>query len=377
MKKIAHYCILVLAALFVSDATAMGNELIDSDDGESNFLGCLNPLYQVIPKSTLPTKISAASMDIDSNGKIVLSDDVEIPITGGLIKAVSADYDSDNKAIEEIKEGSIYYLESYFKFESGSLNETTKNFNFLNGKSYLSARNLLINYQSLSGDLGSNLIFKNAQLTSCLDAASGWEITAKTISINENSKRGFTKNLSLKVRNKTFLKFPYLPFAVSTERLSGFLEPDIGITSDGFDLYLPYFLVLSDRSDVTVAPRILKKRGAGLEANLRYITDTSSDNYFDLMFFSKDKEARKNYSIDDPRWAFKLKDSRNLQKFKGQIDWAKSSDPMVLLDLPSNLINIASQRDHYLPQFIKVSGNIQNFLMEKKELEKLIPLILL
>ena len=377
MKKIAHYCILVLAALFVSDATAMGNELIDNDDGESNFLGCLNPLYQVTPNSALPKKISAASMDIDSNGKIVLSGDIEIPISGGLIKAVSADYDSDNKAIEEIKEGNIYYLESYFKFESGSLNETTKNFNFLNGKSYLSARNLLINYQSLSGDLGSNLIFKNAQLTSCLDAASGWEITAKTISINENSKRGFIKNLSLKVRNKTFLKFPYLPFAVSTERLSGFLEPDIGITSDGFDLYLPYFLILSDRSDVTVAPRILKKRGAGLEANLRYITDTSSDNYFDLMFFSEDKEARKNYSIDDSRWAFKLKDSRKLQKFKGQIDWAKSSDPMVLLDLPSNLINIASQRDHYLPQFIKVSGNIQNldFSLARQGFQSLNPFI--
>ena len=360
MKKIAHYCILGLAAFSVSHASAIGNALVDSDAAEGNFLGCLNPLYPNMPSGSLPTKISAARMDVDSNGKILLSDNVEIPITGGLIQAVSADYDSNNKAINKIKEGNIYYLDSYFKFQSGSLNETSKNFNFVNGKSYLSERNLLIEYQSLSGDLGSSLIFKDAHLTSCLDAKSGWKISAKTIAINENSKRGYIKNLSLKVRNKTLLKFPYFPFSVSTKRLSGFLEPDLGITSDGLDLYLPYFLVLSDHSDVTIAPRVLKKRGVGLEANYRYLTNISSSNYFDLMFFPKDKEAKKNYFIDDARWAFKLKDSRQLQGFEGQIDWAKSSDPMVLLDLPSNLVNIASQRDHYLPQSIKVSRSIKN-----------------
>ena len=65
-------------------------------------------------------------MDVQSNGRIFLRDQVEIPITNGSIKALSANYDSNGKRIDEITQGNIYYLDSYFKFQSGSLNETSK-----------------------------------------------------------------------------------------------------------------------------------------------------------------------------------------------------------------------------------------------------------
>ena len=63
--------------------------------------------------------------------------------------------------------------------------------------------------------------------------------------------------MKLKIFNKEVLKLPYLPFPATTKRLSGFLEPEMNLTSDGLDLLLPYFWVLSDKSDVTIAPRIL------------------------------------------------------------------------------------------------------------------------
>ena len=361
MKKIVHYCVIGLASMLVGHVHSQINDVLEINDAKNRFLGCSNPLYPKIAKSLLPTKISASKMDVQSNGRIFLRDKVEIPITDGSIQALSANYDSNAKSIDEITQGNIYYLDSYFKFQSGSLNEISKEFSLIEGKTYLAERNLLINYEALSGELGSSLIFKDANLTSCLDTSDGWQISANTIAINEKSKRGHIKNLTLKVKEKTLLKLPYLPFTVSKERLSGFLEPDIGLTSDGLDIYLPYFLVLSERSDITIAPRALKKRGLGLEANYRYLTSISADNYLDLIFFSSDKEAKKNYALDDSRWAFKWNDLRKFQNFVGKINWAKSSDPMVLLDLPSNLINIATQRDHYLPQSIEVSGDIKNF----------------
>ncbi|MDO7562259.1 MAG: hypothetical protein MUR44_05450, partial [SAR86 cluster bacterium] len=361
MKKIVHYCVIGLASMLVGHAHSQNNDVLEINNAKNRFLGCSNPLYPKIAKNLLPTKISASKMDVQSNGRIFLRDQVEIPITNGSIKALSANYNSNGKRIDEITQGNIYYLDSYFKFQSGSLNETSKGFSFIEGNTYLAERNLLVNYKSLSGELGSSLIFKDANLTSCLDTSDGWQISAKTIAINEKSKRGYIKNLSLKVKDNTLLKLPYLPFTVSTERLSGFLEPDIGITSDGLDVYLPYFLVLSERSDITIAPRALKKRGLGLETNYRYLTSVSADNYLDLMFFSSDKEGKKNYALDDSRWAFKWNDLRKFKNFVGKINWAKSSDPMVLLDLPSNLTNIATQRDHYLPQSIEVSGHIKNF----------------
>jgi LPS-assembly protein len=205
--------------------------------------------------------------------------------------------------------------------------------------------------------------FQNANLSSCNNIDEGWEIKAKTILINEESDRGHIEDLTLKVLGKTVLKLPYLPFPTTTERLSGFLEPELSLTSDGLDLYLPYFWVLSKKSDLTIAPRILKDRGSGLEANYRYLTESNSNssNFFDLLFFPKDKEFRKNYShIDDDRWAFRLKEERSFSTITTFIDWAKSSDSMVLRDLPSSLTRIANQRDHYLTQSISVNMLLKN-----------------
>ena len=126
-----------------------------------------------------------------------------------------------------------------------------------------------------------------ASLSSCNDTSSGWRIEAEAINISEVTSRGHIEDLRLKILDKTVLRLPYLPFPATTKRLSGFLEPELNFTSDGLDLFLPYFWVLSKHSDITLAPRILKKRGSGLEVNYRYLSNnnTASENYLDLLFF--------------------------------------------------------------------------------------------
>ena len=286
-----------------------------------------------------------------------------IGLDKGSINASSATYLQNQNFIKDIKNGNIYHSENYFKFLSGSLEKDSGNLQLINGEAYLRERNLLVQYQSLNGSLGYNMKFQNANLSSCNNIDEGWEIKAKTILINEESDRGHIEDLTLKVLGKTVLKLPYLPFPTTTERLSGFLEPELSLTSDGLDLYLPYFWVLSKKSDLTIAPRILRDRGSGLEANYRYLTksNSNSSNFFDLLFFPKDKEFRKNYShIDDDRWAFRLKEERSFSTITTFIDWAKSSDSMVLQDLPSSLTRIANQRDHYLTQSISVNMLLNN-----------------
>jgi LPS-assembly protein len=293
----------------------------------------------------------------------MLEENVLIGLDKGSINASSATYLQNQNFIKDIKNGNIYHSENYFKFLSGSLEKDSGNLQLINGEAYLRERNLLVQYQSLNGSLGYNMKFQNANLSSCNNIDEGWEIKAKTILINEESDRGHIEDLTLKVLGKTVLKLPYLPFPTTTERLSGFLEPELSLTSDGLDLYLPYFWVLSKKSDLTIAPRILRDRGSGLEANYRYLTksNSNSSNFFDLLFFPKDKEFRKNYShIDDDRWAFRLKEERSFSTITTFIDWAKSSDSMVLQDLPSSLTRIANQRDHYLTQSISVNMLLNN-----------------
>ena len=328
------------------------------------FQGCSNSTYPKLINKYASGSIDAGKIDIQSNGDISLDENVLIGLSNGQVMASSAIYSKNQNFIQDIKNGDIYHSDNYYKFLNGSLAKDSGEIKLIDGTAYLRERNLLVKYQSLVGNLNQSLEFNNASLTSCNDSSEGWEIQAKSIKINEESRRGYIEDLSLKILDRSILKLPYLPFPATTKRLSGFLEPELSFTSDGVDLFLPYFWVLSDKSDLTFAPRVLKDRGIGLEGNYRYLTKSNSGamNYFDLMFFPEDKEFKKDYEIaDGDRWAFRLKENRSFSNLTTSIDWAKSSDSMVLLDLPSSLTNIANQRDHYLQQSVSMNMLINNF----------------
>ena len=330
---------------------------------QEQFQGCANAAYPKLINKFASDSIDAGTIDIQSNGDISLDNNVLITLNDGQIQASSATYLQNQNVVKDIKNGDIYHSNNYFKFLSGSLVKDSGELELDHGKAYLRDRNLLIDYQSLTGNLGQNLIFKNASLSSCNDVSVGWEIKAESININEETDRGYIEDLSLKVLDRTILKLPYLPFPATTNRLSGFLEPELSLTSDGADLFVPYFWVLSDTSDLTIAPRALKDRGIGFEGNYRYLTKSNSGaaNYLDLLFFPKDKEFKKDHDRDDnERWAFRIKENRSFTNIETSIDWAKSSDSMVLLDLPSSLTNIANQRDHYLTQSVSMSMLVNN-----------------
>ncbi len=329
---------------------------------DQSLQGCANPSYPLIEEKYESSLIDADKIDIQSNGTIFLKGDVLIGFTGGKMNASSATYVQNQNYVKDIQNGNINNSGNSFKFLTGSIEQDSGNLGLIDGKAYLRERNLLINFQSLDGNLEQNLEFKNTSLSSCSNTSEGWEIRANKILINNQSERGYIHNLTLKALGKTILKLPYLPFPATTKRLSGFLEPELNLGSDGVDLYTPYFWVISNESDLTIAPRVLKDRGVGFETNYRYLTKSNSKNFFDLLFFPKDKKFRKQYDLDDhDRWAFRLKEKRSLSKISTSIDWAKSSDSMVLLDLPSSHTSIANQRDHYLLQSISANILLENF----------------
>ena len=331
---------------------------------QHQFQGCSNPTYPKLTNEYASGSMNAGKIDIRSNGDISLDVDVLIGLNDGQVMASSAIYSKNQNFIQDMKNGNIYHFDNYYKFLNGSLAKDSGEIKLVDGTAYLRERNLLVKYQSLAGNLNQSLEFNNASLTACNNSSEGWEIQAKSIKINEESRRGYIEDLSLKILDKTILKLPYLPFPATTKRLSGFLEPELSFTSEGVDLFLPYFWVISDKSDLTIAPRALKDRGIGLEGNYRYLTKSNSDsiNYFDLMFFPEDKEFKKDYKMaDGDRWAFRLKENRSFSNLSTSVDWAKSSDSMVLLDLPSSLTNIANQRDHYLQQSVSMNMQINNF----------------
>lgn len=375
IKRKYKYLFLVLFAasgnIFAFDEASFLNY-------KNGIQNCSYPQYPLLIFKDESDVLNAGTMDIKSNGEMYLDGDVFIGLNEGKINADSATFIQKQNSVKDIKNGSIYHSNNYFNFLIGSLEKQSGRLQLNNGTTFLSERNLLISYEFLDGNLGETLNFKNAALNSCNNNSQGWEIEAASINVDENTSRGLIKDMKLKIFNKEILSLPYLPFPVTTKRLSGFLEPELNLTSEGLDLFLPYFWVLSNQSDITIAPRILNDRGSGIEANYRYLTNAKSENFVDLIFFPKDKKFRKDFTENkDQRWAFRFKENRQLFNFKTYIDWSKSSDSMVLLDLPSSITNIANQRDHYLNQTFSMNFLSQNlsFSFNREGYQSLNPFI--
>ena len=165
---------------------------------------CVNPGYPRLDDQYKSGSVNAGKIDIQSNGALVLDENVLIGLDKGIINATGATYLQNQGLIKDIKNGNIYHSENYFKFLSGSLEENSGSLQLFNGETYLRERNLLIRYQLLEGNLDQNLRFQNANLSSCNDSSEGWEVIAKTIIINEESDRGHIKDLTLKVLDRQF-----------------------------------------------------------------------------------------------------------------------------------------------------------------------------
>jgi LPS-assembly protein len=173
-------------------------------------------------------------------------------------------------------------------------------------------------------------------MTSCANPMNGWEFVAEKIQLDDQTKRGYAQKIKIKVLDKTILRLPYLPFSTSSERTTGFLEPSLSYSSDGLDFMIPYYKVISDKSDITLATRNITERGFGFEGNFRSLHgETNNLSNFDFLYFNKDKEYENFYeNRSSKRWAFSLKDSYgDRNKLWIDINWAKASDSLVLRDI--------------------------------------------
>ena len=78
-------------------------------------------------------------------------------------------------------------------------------------------------------------------MTSCAKTSDGWELLAERIEIDDITKRGKAEKVKIKIFDQTFIRLPYLPFATSSDRMTGFLEPTLSYSSDLLEFMIAYF----------------------------------------------------------------------------------------------------------------------------------------
>ena len=359
-----------LLLAFNLDAQNDNLELITLDSSYS-ARSCFiyNPNIGIIAKDK-NISVEADTLRFSDNQAITLNNNVKIDFPGGLLNSSNALIGASKELIEFKKDTTLSLEQLLLKGDEGFFNRSNDQVQMEDGTIFLSTRGLNIDFKSLQGSLDDELTIQEAEITSCADPRTGWLISADDLVLNNKTYKGYAKNLTLQLGGASVFKAPYLPFATTSERLSGFLEPSISSSSDGIDFSIPYFAILSDHSDITLGARNIAERGSGVEINYRYIKEHTKNNV-DAFYFNNDKEIQKNFpELADSRWAFKIQDSLMLNKTSGinfgeiLIDWAKASDAMVLRDIPGEITTIGLQRDHYLSQNIIISSRFNNLAIE-------------
>jgi len=307
--------------------------------------------------------IKSEKFEITDNEALILNGNVVIDFPDGILEAGKARVDRKNGTVEFKKEGDLFLKDYFFRAKEGFFNEKDRSLELYSGEAYLNDRNLILAFDELKGNLEDKIILKQVSMTSCADPKRGWQFIAESIELDDQSKRGNAKKVKVKALDRTILRLPYIPFATSNERMTGFLEPSLSYSSDGLEFMIPYFKVISGKSDITLAARNISDRGLGFEGNFRKLHGKENNlSNFDFIYFKEDKEFNALYPEQSKkRWAFSIKDSYGQkEKFWVDVNWSKTSDSLVLRDIPGDITSIGDQRAQSLMQNISINAAINN-----------------
>ncbi|HET7775973.1 MAG TPA: LPS-assembly protein LptD, partial [Azospira sp.] len=182
--------------------------------------------------------------------------------------------------------------------------------------------------------LGENHIrLANATYTTCAPGNNDWYAKAESLDLNYDTEAGEGKKSTLYFKDVPIFHVPSMSFALNNQRKSGFLAPTFGTDSrSGAMLTAPYYWNVAPNMDLTVAPRMMTKRGLQIGGEFRYL-DYNYNGYARGEYVPTD-----NVRNLDNRYAFNIWHQHNFGNgFSGLLNLNKVSDDFFYTDLSSRI----------------------------------------
>jgi LPS-assembly protein len=116
----------------------------------------------------------------------------------------------------------------------------------------------------------------NASYTSCPRDDPGtepaWLLKTQRVSFDLDRNEGIAEGAQLRFLGTTILALPTMSFPLTDARKSGWLPPTVGLDNrSGLELSVPYYWDIAPNRDATLAPRLITRRGLGLDGEFRYL----------------------------------------------------------------------------------------------------------
>ena len=120
-------------------------------------------------------------------------------------------------------------------------------------------------------------VLNNASITTCDLLDPDWFISADTITLDHIDEYGSAEDMVIRFKDIPFMYVPYMEFPTSDKRRSGFLFPELGISSSrGIELAAPWYWNITTNHDAVITPQYMEKRGFSLDGDYRYLTRSTN-----------------------------------------------------------------------------------------------------
>ena len=259
------------AAAFLPPAAAEDCEWPASDAAPAPSTADADGLEIKGPEE-LPIQITSGGAEVSRQGDARLLDGVVVRHGDRRLSAESASYDAAHQRFEV--EGEVEYRapDLRLKGASGTWN-TTGGGQFAGTEFELPARPARGSAAQLGMTAAGELKLRDVSFTTCPVGNDDWFLRASSIDIDQQSQQGTGRHVRVELKGVPILYAPLISFPVGDARKSGFLFPSIGTSNrSGFELGVPYYFNLAPNYDLTLTPRLLTRRGFGLDSRFRYLT---------------------------------------------------------------------------------------------------------
>lgn len=160
-----------------------------------------------------------------------------------------------------------------------------------------------------------------------------WRLSASEIELNPHNRQGTARHASLWFAGVPLFYTPWFRFPIGEDRLTGFLPPRVGRSSDsGTEISVPWYWNIAPNLDATLTPRHLSERGTQLQTETRWLARDAGYWQLDLHHLPDDALFG-----DDRTLAQLQQNGRYAHGLRTDIDLAGVSDDEYFDDLDDPL----------------------------------------
>ncbi|MBI5924837.1 MAG: LPS-assembly protein LptD [Aquabacterium sp.] len=164
-----------------------------------------------------------------------------------------------------------------------------------------------------------------------------WSLKTRSVHLDFDANEGTADNAVIWFKGVPILASPTLTFPLNDARKSGWLPPSFDFDSkSGFELSAPYYWNIAPDKDMTLAPTLSVRRGAGLDAEYRYLAPRD-EGVLRLAGLPDDRVAMRSRGLLDFAHKGNLNDGNALSQTHYELRWLRVSDDDYWKDFPHGL----------------------------------------